>query len=326
MKKLYSLFAIIIISFIAKAQVAKNVIVEHFTNTYCSVCASRNPGFYNNLWQFPQVLHIAYHPSSPYAACPLNQHNKAENDARTNFYGVYGATPRIVIQGTVIPSTANYNDPALFQNQLGQTTPFDVSVSLHKINSGTIEVRAIVKKLAASSLTNVQLYGAIVEDTLFFTANNGETRHYDVFRKSVWGNPLIIAAPSNVGDSSVQMQQLSLHTAWDEKRIYSIVLLQDANNEVVQAAKSNHLPDPMNIHGIQGERFTVFPNPANDRIRIEGIEQKATIQLVDTKGCLLRNETTVTNQELDISGLTSGIYFLKIISSEQTKTVKLIKD
>jgi hypothetical protein len=34
---------------LAHAQVTKKIIVEHFTNTKCSVCASRNPGFHTNL-------------------------------------------------------------------------------------------------------------------------------------------------------------------------------------------------------------------------------------------------------------------------------------
>ena len=49
MKKL--LTTLLFFSFVwnAEAQVPKKVIVEHFTNTLCSVCASRNPGFYSNL-------------------------------------------------------------------------------------------------------------------------------------------------------------------------------------------------------------------------------------------------------------------------------------
>ena len=88
------------------------MLVEHFTNTYCSVCASKNHGFYANLWRYPQVWHVAYHPSSPYAACPLSMANVPENDARTNYYGVYGGTPRLVIQGAVVTST-NYADSAI---------------------------------------------------------------------------------------------------------------------------------------------------------------------------------------------------------------------
>lgn len=90
------------------AQVPRNIIVEHFTNTKCSVCASRNPGFQTNLNAHPDVRQISIHPSSPYSTCLLSQQNTVDNDARTNYYGVYGGTPRLVINGTVISASVNY--------------------------------------------------------------------------------------------------------------------------------------------------------------------------------------------------------------------------
>ena len=108
------LVALLVFNLSSKAQVPKKVIVEHFTNTVCSVCASKNPGFYTNLKNQQGVIHLAVHPSSPYTSCILSKHNVSENDARTNYYGVYGATPRLAIQGVVIASNANYSSAAIF--------------------------------------------------------------------------------------------------------------------------------------------------------------------------------------------------------------------
>src|SRR5260221_7207968 len=78
------------------AQVAKKIIVEHFTNTDCSICAALDPGFYANLNAHPGVLHLSIHPSAPYPNGLLYKQNATANDARTNYYGVYGSTPRLV--------------------------------------------------------------------------------------------------------------------------------------------------------------------------------------------------------------------------------------
>src|SRR5688572_6916976 len=122
MKKL-TLLSLIFISSVAIAQVPKKVIVEHFTNTKCSICASKNPGFYTNLAAHPGVLHLSVYPSSPYAACLLSQQTQPESDARTNYYGIYGGTPRFIIQGTVLPSNTNYADASIFTPYTGQTSP-----------------------------------------------------------------------------------------------------------------------------------------------------------------------------------------------------------
>src|SRR6185436_4956285 len=87
------------------AQVPKKTVVEHFTNTKCSVCAARNPGFNANLNHQANVIRLAIHPSSPYSGCLLYNQNATDNDARTNYYGVYGGTPRLVINGNVVPNS-----------------------------------------------------------------------------------------------------------------------------------------------------------------------------------------------------------------------------
>ena len=54
------------------SQVQQNVIIEHFTNTRCGICGVRNPGLYTNISEYPEIIHIAFHPSSPYSTCVLN--------------------------------------------------------------------------------------------------------------------------------------------------------------------------------------------------------------------------------------------------------------
>src|SRR5215207_809064 len=95
--------ASLLIAISAVAQVPKKIMVEHFTNTKCPVCTARNPGFYANFNSQPNVLHLAVHPSQPYSACLLYQQNAAENNLRTQYYsGVFGSTPRLVINGNII--------------------------------------------------------------------------------------------------------------------------------------------------------------------------------------------------------------------------------
>jgi hypothetical protein len=309
--------------------VGKNVLVEHFTNTYCSICASRNPGFYSNLFQFPQAMHIAYYPSAPYPACPLNQHNTAENDSRTNFYGIYGATPRIVIQGNVISANTNYGDSTIFKNVLGQTTAFDVKMSMQQLTPNTIEVRAVIIKRDTSSLQALQLYGVIVEDTLLFNANNGETIHYDVFRKSVWTSPsMSVTMPVNVGDSIVYTQSIPTSSSWDLGRVYSIGILQDGNNNLVQAGKSNHLSVAVGVNELnENNVFEVYPNPASDHLSLSlKTDAKTSVMITDLKGSILSTQHfSKKDISIDVSGLAPGLYFIKTLGDGMCHQTRFVK-
>ena len=189
------------------AQVPKKVVVEHFTNTKCSICASRNPGFYTNLNSQTGVIHLAIHPSSPYAACFLSMHNPIENDGRTNYYGIYGGTPRLVIQGTVISSSVNYSSASIFTPYLGQTSPASIKIYQYKYGNDSIRSRIVIKTEATHTLTNLSLFVALAEDTINYTGSNGESVHYDVFRKSYTGTSGIsVTLPAVVGDSVVYIK------------------------------------------------------------------------------------------------------------------------
>lgn len=329
MKKLFTIFALSFTSITVEAQqVAKTVVVEHFTNSYCSACASRNPGFYSTLTTFPNVLHIAYHPSSPYPMCTINQHNKAENDDRPNFYNIFGGTPRIVIQGNVIPSSTNYGDAQLYQNEQGKMSSFSVKATIKAANN-TADVTVTIKKEDTSSLTTLTMYAAIAEDTFFFNAPNGEKHHHDVFRKSVWGAPQAVSNLNNVGDSVVMTQNINIHTDWVAGRTSVTALLQDGNKQIVQAARSGTLDFPVSIAMTsKGNDITIFPNPVNDVLMLKGLNSyPAKISITSTDGRIVsRQYIENKNSSIQTSTLQSGMYFLAVDGVSERTYYKFFKN
>lgn len=307
-------------------QVPKQIVVEHFTNTYCSVCANRNPGFYNNLAGFPQVLHIAYHPSSPYPACPLNQQNKPENDDRTNFYGVYGGTPRLVIQGEALPAAADYNAATIFSSRLGETSSFEMSTRLERLDATTLGITVMIRKTDTSSLASLDLYAVLAEDTLNFTGNNGETLQQDVFRKSFFGTlPLVVNAPLNVGDSVSQTRTLTVNSAWNLPQCYALAMVSTPDKKIVQASRSGRVPGiPTGIRQLQGkDAFRIYPVPAKDRLWLSGeFSTTVVVRVLDVLGKkVLEQKISRREDFIDLAHLPQGVYFLKI---EQGKGIQVI--
>lgn len=328
MKKAFLFIIALAAIFSSFAQpVPKRVILEHFTNTFCPPCAARNPDLYTNLANHPSVYHMSYHPSAPYTACTLYQHNMVENDSRTNFYSVYGSTPRIVLQGTALPVNTQFSDTALFSPAFGQFTSFDLKLELSLLNSTTLRVNVTVYKKDTSSLTTADIYGVIAEDTLIFTSANTEPAHYDVFRKAIWsGNP--IAAPSFpavVGDSVMFMQDVTINNDWDLSKLYAMFILH-SGTDVLQVAKSNHLQGLSVSELASQKQITIYPNPASDYILISGIQKGASISLSDINGKqLIKQIIPTAASSVDISSLSSGIYILSVSTERQTQYFKLIK-
>ena len=230
----------------ATAQVPRKIIVEHFTNSKCSICASRNPGFFTNLNNQTNTLHLSIYPSAPYSSCHLYQQNPVDGNARTNYYGVYGSTPRLVVNGNVIPNIQDYSAASMFAPYQGLTSPVSIHIEQQKFGSDSIHATVVIKAEADNTLGSMLLFAALAEDTVFYAGTNGESRHYNVFRKAlsaVTGSAINV--PTAAGDSVTATFSSAANSSWNFNRIYTLALLQEASSKnVIQAevaARRSHL-------------------------------------------------------------------------------------
>ena len=312
-------------------EVPRVVLAEHFTNSFCSVCASRNPGFFQNLAANPDVLHISYYTSSPYPSCPINQYNSAAADARAFYYNVFGSTPRLAIEGASISASSNYSSPTIFSAAAGGTSPFTVSVTLTAISSTQAEARFVVRKVAASQLSTVFTYTALVQDTLFFNAANGENIHYNVFRNAIFSNdPAPMAAPTNVGDSTVQTQVFTLDANLPATRLYAIGTVHQQDGSLIQAARSSNF-NPASASAIPSiatnSHLRVYPNPAHNTLQVEGnFSSTAIATILDMQGRKVFTQMVGNKATLPLTGLSAGSYFLQVTDGERVERIMFQKN
>lgn len=310
--------------------VPKNIIVEHFTNTRCSVCASRNPGFYTALNQNPNVIHIAFHPSAPYSTCLFSTQNKIQNDARPKYYGIFGSTPRFVINGVEksgqATSSTVYND---FKNQ---TTPVDLKVKVAKAGTD-IEVSFGINIKSNNTIGSVNYLVALVEDTVFYNAPNGEKIHRDVFRKSFSNDALpSFMIPQNAGNQYNFRSVIKTETFWDLSRIYAIVILTDSNKEVVQVAKSPlYNPNIVSSTDQQLElvkNVNIYPNPVTSELYIQSYSNESIQNIVIKNSVgqkVMEIAPKVAESSINVGHLINGTYFLEVSFENRISVQKFIK-
>ncbi len=76
-----------------------------------------------------------------------------------------------------------------------------------------------------------------------------------------------------------------------------------------------------NTNNING--LTIYPNPANDFIEIKTDLKYNNISIIDVTGKTIKQVNS--NNKIDISNLTTGIYFIKIIGTENAIIKKFVK-
>lgn len=297
------------------AQTKRNVVVEHFTNTRCGICSNRNPGLFNNLKTSPEVFHVSYHPSSPYSSCELNKHNTSGNDDRTKFYGVYGSTPRVVVQGVSKGNGQDFTTKTLFSGEQGKMTPVDIKLTTLKKGKDSLNVRIVITNLASNSLSNMSLYAIAVEDTVFYNAPNGETEHHNVFRKVLLNQALTL--PSTVGDSIVLEAKTENNGEWNASRMYVMAFAMKDDKKIEQVASSEGDDDVdgggnNSVSTVNKEHINVFPNPASTNIVIHlpvGLKLESVV-ITDLLGNEILTSTLVSDRltEISIVDLPNGNY------------------
>ncbi|MEZ5173189.1 MAG: T9SS type A sorting domain-containing protein [Bacteroidia bacterium] len=57
--------------------------------------------------------------------------------------------------------------------------------------------------------------------------------------------------------------------------------------------------------------FALYPNPAKTRLFIKGLEGVESYEILDIAGKSVSSGSTASNSAIDISGLSSGLYFLR---------------
>lgn len=324
MKKIITLIVIGLTTFAGIAQVEKTIVVEHFTNTVCSTCANANPALFSLLDDYSEVLHISYHPSSPYSSCAFNQHNPFENDDRTVFYGIYGATPRVVLQGEVVGFQVPILNSGDIEAKLGQTSDFKMNITQEKLENDMVHVSISIKKVSASASQSQKIYAIIAEKEINYAAPNGENLHHEVFRKVLLSQLIDIA----VGDSVTINTSYTIDSAWDEDELIVTGMVQDVDNKyILQAYESEKLdssPSFISDREILSLDGAIYPNPATDVIHISANvrENFVKAELYAITGNLVKSFSEFEN--MNISDLPEGIYMTVLTDDDQKKHVTRI--
>jgi surface protein len=80
----------------------------------------------------------------------------------------------------------------------------------------------------------------------------------------------------------------------------------------------------LNLENQNRIAIALYPNPANDKLYIQGLSNSSKILIYNVFGRLVFSETT--SSEVDLKGLQSGIYMVKIMEQQKETTRKFLKN
>ncbi len=333
MKKITTVAAFLLAftAFLSGQSTKKYPLLQHFTNSNCSICASKNPAFFSLINGNADVHHLAVHPSFPYPSCVFYQANTAENTGVTSLYGING-TPRLAVDGVLLPAAGSLMTQAQLTAATSKTSPIWIGVTETKTGS-QVKVEVTVQSIGAPPSGDWKLFVAAAEKTINQTTGNGEAVHHNVLRDllpGVAGEPVALSAAGGTANFSFTYD---IKSGWKEDQMYALAWVQNlATKEVLNSATRF---DPVFVSTTQlvdNQSITLAPNPATDEILISLADEKSALESVEIFSIEGRSvlfsaaEKGSKTASIDVAALPSGVFVVRAKTADGTATSQFVKE
>jgi len=81
-----------------------------------------------------------------------------------------------------------------------------------------------------------------------------------------------------------------------------------------------------NLNLVEGNTFSIFPNPTADLLYLKSKESNLTYTIFDSKGSEILNGTGIENAEVSVKDISPGVYQIKIESRDKIEILKFVKN
>jgi hypothetical protein len=178
------------------------------------------------------------------------------------------------------------------------------SVGCSNIDSVTIEQPdTLIATIIMSTDTLCQGYVAVLNALI----TGGTLPYFYLGIWGVFGPPPLYVTPDSTFTYPLTIADSNGCIASDNKTLYVVTC-----TEIDQYETDN-------------SQIYVYPNPAFDHLTIEGFTDQTIAQMYDISGKLLLSKQLNTNQ-IDISSLAKGLYFIKLSTVEGSVVRKFVKE
>jgi hypothetical protein len=305
---------------VASGSTAFRPLIEKFTSSTCSPCASYNSSTFNPYYtaQNQNFNYIAYQMNWPGTGDP---YYTAEGGVRRDYYGVNAITS-LWIDGAEY-STSNAQAALTTHVNTEATKPAYFGLTANRnLTGGNAVVNYNITPYITGSYV---LHAAVIEKlTTNNVATNGETSFKHVMMKMVpnaSGTTITCTAGTPIsGQISASIASTFIEQASD---LEVIVFIQNpTTKEILQSFTATNA---LSLEDNAIAKVKLYPNPASNSIQFANV-QDATIIITDVTGkVVLQSAGVDENSIINVSHLNSGIYLVNIKNELMNETVKFVK-
>lgn len=338
----------------AFAQPEKFVVLEEKTGTWCGWCPYGTVAFYDLEEDEPNFIGIAIHNSDPMA----NSYYDSQSASLPGFGGYpYACADRVegdhaFYAGDGFDARKNLTPKASVDVVgiiSGDQLEITVTATFAEAVSGDWRLAAVVTE------DNVTGTGSGYAQANYFAGGSpfsgaGRDWHtspnpvpasemeYDHVARVIAENQYGGAAgslPATItsGSTHSYTYNVTVGATWDPSNLHVVGMLLNEDGEIDNAGKSNVGVASIGEEEVSNFSISAYPNPASDFINLSVELEEAssvTIEVVNILGAVV---STIETQnlasgtyynELDLTDLTDGVYFIKTTVNDAVEMTKIV--
>lgn len=228
------------------------------------------------------------------------------------------------------------NDDAVvgrtFEPQTGETY-FQYYTAIGQIDpvSGSVLQTRDIRNGHFDAVDHLELYSFIIDGDMLYGA--GRTRDYDgqYHVNYIHATDLnqLNCGESNRTIANIDMAQdidsVPLDGSAFSDQALIITNISTAELDIPVNYEDQSCSEALGIDENELVPITLVPNPAVDRVTVEGAANVEKIVIFDQLGRVVKTLASVANNEFDVSSLATGVYHVKLITDGNAYSKKLIR-
>ena len=234
---------------------------------------------------------------------------------------------------TIIVTTDADGNASFLSSPQTNLSGYELTISNGNEDCDTSIVRQMIDCSSGLSIELLDFYFTQSKDIteLVWETASEEAGDYFILEQSTNGQDFSEVYNERVGENSnVQQRHNHLISAEDCKIFYRLKM-QDGQSGKVDYSKVIEVNICQDSGGLLN--VSLYPNPARDHCFVEfnsTVEAVIEVQLMDMNGKILESNKQVATSglnriEIDISGINSGVYYVKLVSDNVSSINKIIK-
>ena len=218
------------------------------------------------------------------------------------------------------PSGAIYTSSAIFDDTIPNASGCDsiITIDLTVSSSSLSSITEITCDSYTAPSGAIYTSSAIFDDIISNSSGCDSTITIDLTVNS--------SSSSSITETSLDVYTAPSGATYTTSGIYEDTILNAAGCDSIITIDLT-----MNYTGIDELNesiYSIFPNPVKDNITIKGLSENGEIQsihLIDLNGSEIK-EINPDENTVDVSSLSTGLYFMKIVHEHGVEKIKFLKE